>query len=165
VSNADTDGDGIPDGRDPAPLAPPATTDAGRAAEEILRYLGLFRMGGPVSVYADRELWAGASASVGLVLHHPRRWKNLPGGACETSDFCEGDRAARHGLPGQPTTPILCESMLAIESVVVNRDRAEAIVAWPPENGGGARIGHALTLRKHRLTWRVVDDQPDPPRR
>src|SRR5262249_53941344 len=92
-ANADTDGDGIPDGRDPAPLAPPAPADAGRVADEIVRSLGLFRTGGPLSVYADRELWGGAAAPVGLVLHRPRQSQDRLGRPCEWYEFCEGDFA------------------------------------------------------------------------
>lgn len=164
---ADTDGDGTPDGRDPAPLAARSKDDVARVQDEVVRFLTTFRLGGPVSVYADRASWGGGGGvhGAGVVLHRPPAG---PAAACDAYEFCEGSYVwgarARHRRGSWPAAPATegkrrCEMLLSIERITVHDDKAEATAAWPSENGNGFRIAHELELRKLDGTWRVTEDR------
>ncbi|HEY4183501.1 MAG TPA: PQQ-binding-like beta-propeller repeat protein [Polyangia bacterium] len=149
---ADTDGDGVPDGRDPAPLARPSVTDAARVHDEVVRFWTTFRSGGPVTVYADRGSWGGGggTANAGIVLHRPLAPIDA---TCSPFEFCQGaDRADTKG-------PRQCEALLAIEGIAVHGDEAEATASWPSQNQRNHRIEHKLRLRRVDGAWRVTGDR------
>jgi hypothetical protein len=128
-ARADTDGDGVPDGRDPAPLAAAPRTDAGRAEVEALRYLTRFVIGGPLFVQAAEEVWGDPAGAGGVVLH-------------------------RRGGAGMDD-PRLCAGAIAISSLEVKGNEAEMVVELP----GHRSYGHTLTIRRVGGEWRVVADE------
>ena len=111
----DSDGDGVPDGRDAVPLAAPALAGRGRVVEEIVRYLTSFRLGGPLSIRADRDLWADGAGPAGLVLYAPMD-------------------------PSAAPTKTLCGAPATIESLNSEANHAEAVVSSPDRVGVALRL-------------------------
>jgi hypothetical protein len=151
AKRADTDGDGVPDGRDPAPLAKPvADADAGEAAAEMLRYGTLFLVGGPLTWQGDRAAWGESPSAVGLLLHLPT----------ETEADDQACYYARPRKPGEDDGPRGVRTpfpVVSVHSLMVTGDNARGRFIWSEHGGGHA---HDLRLARVHGKWRVVDDRP-----
>ena len=144
----DTDGDGVPDGLDPAPLAGSGPRDeAGAAAAEMLRYAALFLVGGPVAVRAERADWAETPNAAALTLHLARETVTddqvcgLDDG--RGSDGSDGARGVRAPFP-----------TVRIDALQVEGARARGRVRWVAHS---ERHAQDLVLARGRGGWRVVD--------
>ena len=148
---ADTDGDGVPDGRDPAPLAKPVADAGGEAAAEMLRYATLFLVGGPLTWQGDRAAWGESPSSVGLLLHLPTE---------TAADDQECDFGRQRQKPGERERPRGVRTpfpVVSVESLTITGDRAQGRFTW---SAGGSRHARDLGLARVRGKWRVVDDRP-----
>ena len=145
------DGDGVPDGRDPAPLAPPrADAGAGEAAAEILRYATLFLIGGPLTWQGDRALWGESPSAVGLLLH-------LPPESDADDQECSLARPRRRDGDDGPRGPRTPFPIASVQSLQVSGDVGKGRFIW---SGHGSHHTRDLDLARVRGRWRVVDDHP-----
>ena len=148
---ADTDRDGIPDGRDPAPLAKPMSDAAdGQAAAEMLRFATLFLVGGPLTWQGDWASWGESPSAVGLLLH-------LPPTTGVDDQTCEGGQPGKPGEPERPRGVRTPFPVVSAQSLKITGERAQGRVIWS-ERGG--RHAHDLGLAHVHGKWRVVDDRP-----
>ena len=136
-ARADTDGDGIADGRDVAPLAKTRQRDAdvGNVQNEVVRYLSLFLAGGPILLHADPATGGDGAPTSGIVLHR-----------------------SRSGPPASDDR--MCGSRVEIQSLRLVGDQASVDVRWA--SGRDRRGRHTLTLRRLGGEFRTVADEPRP---
>jgi hypothetical protein len=136
-ARADTDGDGIADGRDVAPLAKARQrgADMGNVESEVVRYLSLFLAGGPILLRADTAAGGDGAPTSGVVLHR-----------------------ARSGPPASDDR--MCGSRVELQSVRLIGDEARVDVRWA--SGRDWRGRHALTLRRLGGEFRTVADESRP---
>lgn len=144
---ADSDGDGLPDGRDPAPLAAPARDARAEVVGEILRYGNLFLVGGPLTLQTERELWGAAPGAAAVLLHMPPD-TTVDDQVCDLGRKHDGGTS--RGL--RPPFPLAW-----VESLQIAGDNARGRLLWAT---GGGHKAHDLTLRRLAGQWRVTDDRP-----
>ena len=142
---ADSDGDGVPDGRDPAPLAAPPRDARGEIMSEMLRYATVFLVGGPLAVQDDRAAWAEGPNAAGMLLHVP------PGTRFDEQvcDLALGPDELATGV----RTPFPVARLQALKIV---GDRARGRFVWSKLSQHWA---HDVGLARVQGKWRVVDDE------
>jgi hypothetical protein len=145
----DTDGDGVPDGRDPAPLAAPARDAIGEVTGEILRYVTLFIVGGPLTYLGDGAKGAESPSPAGLLLH-------LPSNTDADDRACELTERGKYG-PVDPARALRTPFPIArVQSLKVEGDGAHGRFVWSTHGGP---LAHDLDLRRVQGKWRVTDDR------
>jgi len=145
----DSDGDGIPDGRDPAPLAAPARDASGEVTGEILRYVTLFIVGGPLTYSGDGSKGAETPSPAGLLLH-------LPSNTDADDRGCELTERSKYG-PVDPAHALRTPFPVArVRSLKIEGDGAHGRFVWSADGGPRA---HDLDLRRVQGKWRVIDDR------
>jgi len=147
---ADTDGDGIPDGRDAAPTAVPARDAAGEVTAGVVRFAALFLVGGPLALDAAAAASSEGPNGAGLVV-------GLPPGLDPDDQVCElagGRRRDDSDRPGRVRTPF---PIARVEVLKIDGDRAQARFIWSCHS---ERRAHELGLVRRQGKWYVVDDRP-----
>ena len=147
---ADTDGDGVPDGRDPAPLASPVPDARGTPVDEMVRFATLFLVGGPLTWQGEPAEWGESRSAAGLLLH-ARPGADVDDQACDRGRARQADEATK---PRRVRTPF---PVASVESLEITGDKAQGRFIW---SEGGTRLAHDLWLARVQGQWRVIDDRP-----
>jgi len=148
---ADTDGDGVPDGRDPAPLAVPARDAAGEVTAEMLRFATLFLVGGPLTLQGAAGGATEGPNGAGLPA-------GLPPELDADDQICETAGGRKRGFeavrPSRLRTPF---PIARIEALKIDGDRAQGRFRWSNRSD---QCAHDLGLARVQGQWYVVDDRP-----
>ena len=151
AKRADTDGDGVPDGRDPAPLAKPPADTRGEAEAEVVRFATVFLVGGPLTWLGDRATWGESASAAGVLLHLPQE-TDVDDQACyveRARDNGRGDADRPRGV----RTPF---PVARVRSLTITGDRAQGRFIWSTR---GDHLARDLGLARVQGKWRVVDDR------